>query len=585
MAERPRGSIVYEILIVVLVVVLIGAILYPAKVWKSEDELQNVCRDRMETIHQLELFYLGETGIYSDSLQEVKDKVLSDPVAVAALDSLVFWDGLVTQKELMKLVLAKQFPQVLRECIRKKLKNREPLRNLAKWDSLGVRLIAKLGKILSDSSAVATLDTCITWRTLVGEEAFLGMLDTLKVPRWVRRRTVSAVNRGKPIFATVGWKYYKPFFYSSLRGFVTIAQRKNIWYKQDENRWEQVAKKRWVAEMDTLSSDAKDSLWQSFKQRFWERQKELAWKKERKKLWQQEKTTWTKNNASLWERVILQNWTSDRKKKWEKETLAKLPDSIVANFKVKKDSLWRVIADSIKTKEYEHWKQKHKSDIEKMIHQLWETDRKVSWESGARAKWFAEKEANKTALWKELKEELWNIEKPRLWQKEQNRLAQKLSAQRRLDKAVKWESVLGTEQIDSLVSQLNLPNSPTLWKLIEKKIKKKEKANMSVLYNLGLAELFRPILVDSLDKCPVAHVPYLMTVDDTSTVKHFSIRCPIVVDSSKATYALKVDPVTKDTTKIILKLPAVQRILGGGEIKNHGYIDKDGKKSWERKSR
>ncbi len=585
MAERPRGNVVYEILIVVLVAALIAAILYPAKVWKSEDELQNVCRNRMDTIHQMELFYLGETGIYSDSLPEVKDKVLSDPVAVAALDSMVFWDGLVTQKDLKQLVLGKQFPQVLKEHIREKLEKREPLGNLAKWDSLGVRLISKLRETLSDSSAVATLDSGITWRTLMGEETFRNMLDTLKVPRWVRRRTVYAVNKGKPIFATVGWKYYKPFFYSSLRNLIATAQQKNVWQKQDEDRWEQVAKKRWETDMDTLSSEAKDSLWQNYKQRFWERQKELVWKKERKKLWQEEKATWTKDNASLWERVVLQNWTSARKKKWEKETLAKLPDSLVANFKAKKDSLWRVAVDSIKTKEYESWKQKHKSDIDKMIHQLWESDRKVSWESGARAKWFAAKEANKEALWKELKEELWNIEKTRLWQKEQNKLAQKIGAQERLDKAVKWESVLGAEEIDSLVNQLILPDSPTLWKLVENKIKKKEKANASVLYNLGLAELFRPIMIDSLDCCPVAHVSYLMTVDDTSTVKHFSIRCPIVVDSSKVTYALKVDPVTKDTTKVILKLPAVQRILGGGKIKNHGFIDKDGKKSWERKSR
>jgi len=584
MAARPKGNIVYEILIAVLAVALVGAILYPGKVWKDEDELQDVCRNRMKVIHQMELFYLGEINTYSDSLPEVKDKVLSDPVVIAALDSTVSWDDLVTRKELKQLVLEKQFPQVLKEYILKRLQNREPLGNLVKWDSLGARLVTRLEKVLSDSSANSALDSGVTWRVLVGEEAFWNILDTLKVPGRIRRRTISAVTRGKPIFMAVGWKYYRPVFYSSLRNLVTTAQQKEVWQKQDEERWQPIAKKRWKTEMDTLSPEARDSLWQSSRQRFWERQRELVWKNVRKKLWKQEKATWTKDNASLWERVVLQNWSSDRKKKWEKETLAKLPDSLAANFNAKKDSLWRSEADSIKAKEYEHWKQKNSSDIEKMIHQLWESERKVSWESVAKAKWFAAKETDKKALWEELKEELWNMEKSRLWKKEQDKLAQEIEAQRRLGQAVKWKSVLGTEQIESLVNQLNLPDSPALWKLVEHKIKKKEKADMSVLYNMGLAELFRPVLIDSLDRCPVAHVSYLMNVVDTSAVKHFSIRCPIV-DSSKVTYALRINPVTKDTTKVILKLPVVQKILGGGKIKNHGFIDENGKRSWERKTR
>jgi len=584
MAERPKGNVVYEILIVILVAVLAGAILYPAKVWKSEDKLQDVCRNRMKAIHQMELFYIGKVNTYSDSLPEVKDKVLSDPVVIAALDSTVFWDGLVTQKELKQLVLEKQFPQVLKEYILKKLQNREPLGNLVKWDSLGARLVTQLDKVLSDSSANTALDSGVTWHILVGEEAFRNILDTPKVPGRIRRRTISAVNRGKPVFMTAGWEYYRPIFYPSLRNLVATAQQKDLWQKQDEDRWQPIAKKRWKTEMDTLSPGVRDSLWQSFRQRFWERQKELVWKNERKKLWKQEKATWTKDNASLWERVVLQNWSSDRKKKWEKETFAKLPDSLAANFNAKKDSLWRSVADSIKAKEYEHWKQKNSSDIEKMIHKLWESDRKVSWESGAKARWFAAKEADKKALWEELKEEIWNMEKSRLWNKEQEKLAQKIGAQKRLDRAVKWERVLDTDQVESLVNQLNLPDSPALWKLVENKIKKKEKADMSVLYNMGLAELFRPVLIDSLNRCPVAHVSYLMNVDDTSAVKHFSIRCPIV-DTSKVKYALRIDPVTKDTTKVILKLPAVQKILGGGKIKNHGFIDENGKRSWERKTR
>jgi len=71
---------------------------------------------------------------------------------------------------------------------------------------------------------------------------------------------------------------------------------------------------------------------------------------------------------------------------------------------------------------------------------------------------------------------------------------------------------------------------------------------------------------------------------DTSVVKSFGIRCPIV-DSTRTKFALKIDPTTKDTTRIDLKLPVLQALFGGGSIQNHGHIDEEGKKSWEKRGR
>jgi hypothetical protein len=37
--------------------------------------------------------------------------------------------------------------------------------------------------------------------------------------------------------------------------------------------------------------------------------------------------------------------------------------------------------------------------------------------------------------------------------------------------------------------------------------------------------------------------------------------------------------------KIPLRLPLGVKLFGGGTIKNHGRIDKNGKKSWDKKTR
>ena len=54
MAERPRGNIFYEIVILILIIGLIGTILYPSRVWQNEEELQDICRNRMDAISQLQ---------------------------------------------------------------------------------------------------------------------------------------------------------------------------------------------------------------------------------------------------------------------------------------------------------------------------------------------------------------------------------------------------------------------------------------------------------------------------------------------------------------------------------------------------
>jgi len=303
-----------------------------------------------------------------------------------------------------------------------------------------------------------------------------------------------------------------------------------------------------------------------------------------------------------------------------------------AFFKEHRDSLWRVGLSTIREQEYEPWFKKNNKYISEVIETMWQNDRRLSWETERFETWVAEKNEDKEKRWVELKEALWMDTWMGLWKDEEIRLSKKNSALRRMDLAVNWAGIMSSDKIESLVGGLNLPNNAAIWKKVT--VKTDEKG--SKLYKMGVVPLFRDALIGSVNACPVAGVPYLIHVQDTSTIKRVSITCPIrttddlsvgvykyaVVEEdtleaaeelaaagtdegvmsdstamvaeeedsveeeapkkSSKTYivALNVDPVTMDTTKVRLSLPMNVKLFGGGAIRNHGDIDEDGKKSW-----
>ena len=577
MAEKPKGNIIYEIFIVILIVGLIGTILYPAKVWKTEEESQSICRARMETIHNMELIYISNSGTntYSDNVSELREVVFRNADNVVTMDTMLNWDGLVGRNDLKQLVLQSQFPEELRNYITTKVGNGEPLGNLAGWDSLELRLITELYQILtaSEFSGIAAVDENIAWQTLVGDNEFQNILGSPEIPSGIRTNTQNAVRRGQAIFATAGWSQFRPLFYQSLVNTIVTAKRTDIWQSEEEDLWEEVKKKEWDVEMDTLSTAVRDSLWKELQQQFWEKEMEVLWKSERNKLWQNEKTAWTEENAALWDRSVTQQWESERKTLWQEESVQNLSDSLAGLFSTHKDSLWRTVVDSIRNEEYEIWKNKNKNSMNELIHTLWENMRRVTWQDETRDNWFMEMETDKDALWSRIKEEIWNSDRISLWRDEEIKLEQKTGALKRLDQSVKWASVLGMERVEEIINRLNLPDNQEMWKIINQG---------SSLNQLGIVGLFRNTLLDSLAKCPIAYQPYLIHVLDTSVVKYVGIRCPIV-DTSDVVIALKVDPVSKDTLEVVLKPTTIQKLLGGGSIKNHGFIDVMGEKSWEKR--
>ena len=81
---KAKGSIILEILIVVLTGILIYTIYDPAMKIRAEEELKKVCRFRMKNIRQAELRYFDEYERYTGNIDSliafIKEKALPDSI-------------------------------------------------------------------------------------------------------------------------------------------------------------------------------------------------------------------------------------------------------------------------------------------------------------------------------------------------------------------------------------------------------------------------------------------------------------------------------------------------------------------------
>lgn len=75
---KSKGSIILEIIIVVLLVALFATILYPKKVWEREDKNTAICRDNMDRIFKAELIYQKYHNNYTDTLQNIISFIKND---------------------------------------------------------------------------------------------------------------------------------------------------------------------------------------------------------------------------------------------------------------------------------------------------------------------------------------------------------------------------------------------------------------------------------------------------------------------------------------------------------------------------
>ncbi len=75
---KSKGSIILEILIVILIAALMFTILYPKKVWDEVEKDTKKCRSNMDKILKAELVYQKYNNTYTDSLPELVDFITKD---------------------------------------------------------------------------------------------------------------------------------------------------------------------------------------------------------------------------------------------------------------------------------------------------------------------------------------------------------------------------------------------------------------------------------------------------------------------------------------------------------------------------
>lgn len=75
---RSRGSIIYKLLIVILMVALVATILFPKSLWNKEAQSTKLCRENMEHILYAEYVYLSENNTFTDTLGKAIDLIKND---------------------------------------------------------------------------------------------------------------------------------------------------------------------------------------------------------------------------------------------------------------------------------------------------------------------------------------------------------------------------------------------------------------------------------------------------------------------------------------------------------------------------
>ncbi len=94
---KPRGSIILEILIVILIVALVATILYPKMVWKEAEKNAEICHSNMDRILKAELVYLKYHNNYEDTLDKVISFIQDDTTGELSLEYLYSDTALTVQ--------------------------------------------------------------------------------------------------------------------------------------------------------------------------------------------------------------------------------------------------------------------------------------------------------------------------------------------------------------------------------------------------------------------------------------------------------------------------------------------------------
>jgi hypothetical protein len=73
-----KGSIILEILIILMALLLVAVIIVPNQIWETEDRITSECRHNMNSLYEAERFYYQKNNVYTDSLSKVLNFIQAD---------------------------------------------------------------------------------------------------------------------------------------------------------------------------------------------------------------------------------------------------------------------------------------------------------------------------------------------------------------------------------------------------------------------------------------------------------------------------------------------------------------------------
>ena len=85
---KMGGSIIYEILIVILLGTLLVSIFFPKHIWDIEEKMEEECHSRLNNIWITETYYKQKTDSYTASVDTLIEVLKSDSVIMAVLDTV-----------------------------------------------------------------------------------------------------------------------------------------------------------------------------------------------------------------------------------------------------------------------------------------------------------------------------------------------------------------------------------------------------------------------------------------------------------------------------------------------------------------
>ncbi|RMF61875.1 MAG: hypothetical protein D6743_12925 [Calditrichaeota bacterium] len=86
--EKAKGSIIYEILIVILAALLVASIIYPKKLTDQEKRNEEISHYRMSEIEKAALQYHKYNNTYTDTLDKIIEFLRTSPEYAAYVDSV-----------------------------------------------------------------------------------------------------------------------------------------------------------------------------------------------------------------------------------------------------------------------------------------------------------------------------------------------------------------------------------------------------------------------------------------------------------------------------------------------------------------